>query len=127
MTTQLGHREDFPSSGLNRSLDGTFGVPTGNAKQTEALLNQERSVLERCKVSTTSARACKKFCVVSSRWLFLLEAAAGHRAVFLGEEWCSSGPAGWCRTSNSWDEGEVSPWRRSHKRVPSQQCQSEVM
>lgn len=98
-TTQLGHREDFPPSGLYRSLNGSFGVPTGNARHTEALLNQEHTVLGRCRVPSTSARACKKFRVVSSRWLFLLESAAGHGALFS----CENSDAPWAR------QGDVGP------------------
>lgn len=92
-TPQLGHREEFPPSGLNASLDGGFDVPTGNAQQTEALVNQEHSVLGRCRIPTTSARACETFHVFSSRWLFLLESAAGHRALFSQEK----SDASWAR------------------------------
>lgn len=81
-TIQLGHRENFTPSGLSRSLDGGFDVPTGNAQQTEALLNLEHSMLRQCRVSTMSARGCKKFCVVSSRCFFLLESAADHGPLF---------------------------------------------
>lgn len=85
-TPQLGHGEEFPPSGLNIGLDGGFDVLTGNAQQTEALVNPEHSVLGRCRIPTTSARACKTFQVVLSRWLFLLESAAGHGALFSQEK-----------------------------------------
>lgn len=85
-TIQLGHGEDFTPSGLSRSLGVGFDVPSGNAQQTEALLNQEHSVLGQCRVPTTSATACKKFPVVSSRWIFHLESAAGHRVLFSWEK-----------------------------------------
>lgn len=84
--TQLGHGEDFPPNGLSIRLDGGFDIPTGDAQQTEALQNQEDSVLGQCWIPATSARACKKFHVVSSRWLFLLESAAGHGALFSQEK-----------------------------------------